>query len=179
MELNQVLEYRRSIRKYAEGERLTPEMVKEFVKAALEAPSWKNTETARYHVVMSQDLIRDIREKGFGDWNRQCTENVQALVVTTFVKDVAGYGKDGTPDNEIGNGWGIYDAGLQNSVFILKAAECGIDSLVMGIRDAEAIRRTLDIPETEEILAVIALGERKETPDRPRRKTVDDVLKFY
>ena len=49
----------------------------------------------------------------------------------------------------------------------------------MGIRDAEAIRRTLDIPETEEILAVIALGERKETPDRPRRKTVDDVLKFY
>ena len=179
MELKEILEKRRSIRKYAPGSNVTAEKIRECVAAAMEAPSWKNTETARYHVVMSPDKIREIREKCFGTWNFQCTENVQALVVTTFVKDISGYRKDGIPDNEIGNGWGIYDAGMQNSVFILKAAECGMDSLVMGIRDAGAIRTALEIPENETILAVIALGARAETPERPHRKAADDIVKFY
>ena len=99
--------------------------------------------------------------------------------MTTFVKDIAGFQKDGTPDNELGNGWGIYDAGLQNSVFLLKAAEAGIDTLVMGIRDASAIRELLEIPENEEIISVIALGERGETPEKPHRRIVDDIVKFY
>ena len=42
MELDQVLEKRRSIRKYAKGDKVSPELVKKFVSAALEAPSWKN-----------------------------------------------------------------------------------------------------------------------------------------
>ena len=179
MELDQILEKRRSIRKYAKGAKVTPELVEEFVSAALEAPSWKNTETARYHVVMSPEKIQSLREKAFGAWNQQCTENVQALVVTTFVKNISGYQKDGAPDNELENGWGIYDAGLQNSVFLLKAAEAGIDTLVMGIRDASVIRGLLGIPENEVILSVIALGERSETPDKPRRKNVEDVVKFH
>ena len=179
MELNEILKKRRSIRKYAKGSGITPDLIKECIAAAMEAPSWKNTETARYHAVMSPDKISDIREKCFGTWNYQCTENIQALVVATFVKNISGYQKDGTPDNELENGWGIYDAGLQNSVFILKAAECGADSLVMGIRNADAIREILEIPENEIILSVIALGERSETPERPHRKAVDDIVKFY
>lgn len=179
MELDKILEKRRSIRKYAKGDKVTPELVKELVTAALEAPSWKNTETARYHVVLSPEKIEALRGKAFGTWNQQCTENVQALVVSAFVKDIAGYQKDGTPDNELENGWGIYDAGLQNSVFLLKAAEAGIDTLVMGIRDASAIRELLEIPENEVILSVIALGERAETPDRPHRKNPDQILKFH
>ena len=145
--------------------------MKKFVSAALEAPSWKNTETARYHAVLSPEKIQALREKAFGAWNFQCTENVQALVVSTFVKNI--------PDNELENGWGIYDAGLQNSVFLLKAAEAGIDTLVMGIRDASAIRELLEIPENEVILSVIALGERAETPEKPHRKNPEDVVKFY
>ena len=179
MELKEILEKRRSIREYAEGGRLTADMVKDFVTAALEAPSWKNTQTARYHAVLSQDMILKIREKCFGSWNFRNTANVQALVVTAFVKDISGYRKDGTPDNELGNGWGIYDAGLQNSIFLLKAAEAGIDSLVMGIRDAALIRELLEIPENEEILSVIALGERAVTPEKPLRRQADDVLKIY
>lgn len=179
MELDQVLEKRRSIRKYAKGDKVSPELVKEFIAVALEAPSWKNTETARYHAVLSPEKIQSLREKAFGTWNFQCTENAQALIVSTFVKNISGYQKDGTPDNELENGWGIYDAGLQNSVFLLKAAEAGIDTLIMGIRDASAIRELLEIPENEVILSVIALGERAETPEKPHRKNPEDVVKFY
>ncbi len=49
----------------------------------------------------------------------------------------------------------------------------------MGIRDSEKIRKALNIPETETVVSVIAVGYGIVTPDKPKRKTVDDILKFY
>ena len=49
----------------------------------------------------------------------------------------------------------------------------------MGIRDAGKIREMLSIPETETIVAVIAVGYGTETPARPKRKQPDDILKFF
>ena len=45
--------------------------------------------------------------------------------------------------------------------------------------DAALIRELLEIPENEEILSVIALGERAVTPEKPLRRQADDVLKIY
>ena len=54
------------------------------------------------------------------------------LLVSTFVHNRAGFQKDGTADNEIGNGWGCYDLGLQNENLILKAEELGYELLLWG-----------------------------------------------
>lgn len=92
--------------------------------------------------------------------------------MTTFVKNPgAGYNREtGAPDNECGNGWGYYDLGLQNENLILKAKELGLDTLIMGIRDAEKIHEMLQIPETEQVVAVIAVGYRDIDPEKPKRK---------
>ena len=82
------------------------------------------------------------------------------LIVTTFVKDRSGFEKNGQPSNELGNGWGCYDLGLQNMNLLLKAEELGLSTLVMGIRDAEAIRRLLGIDGAETIVSVISVGYR-------------------
>ena len=55
----------------------------------------------------------------------------------------------------------------------------GLDTLIMGIRDGEKIREVLNIPEQETIVAVIALGYGTQNPDKPKRKTADDIVKFY
>ena len=102
-----------------------------------------------------------------------------ALIVTTFVHDRAGFQTDGTPDNELGNGWGCYDLGLQNENLILKAAEMGLGTLIMGIRDADKIRQILNIPETETIVSVIAVGKPAEEPLRPKRKDIAEIAKFF
>ena len=83
------------------------------------------------------------------------------------------------PDNEGGNGWGWYDLGLQNAYLLLKAAELDLDTLVIGIRDADELRALLQIPEDETIGAVIAVGHRVEDVQRPPRKALDDIVRFY
>ena len=55
----------------------------------------------------------------------------------------------------------------------------GFDTLLMGMRDSENLRQLFDIPEDETIMAVIALGYRKDEPVQPRHRQLEDVLKFF
>ena len=87
--------------------------------------------------------------------------------------------KDGTADNELGNGWGCYDLGLQNENLILKAEDLGLSTLIMGIRESDKLRELLDIPETETVVSVIAVGKAAESPARPPRKELDAIAKFF
>ena len=179
MEFQELLEKRRSIRSYDPDSRPEADDIRELVKAALEAPSWKNTETGRYHCVLSNDMIQKFRKECLPEFNQRNSEHA-AYIVTTYVRDKAGFQvREKKPDNEIGNGWGCYDLGLQNENLILKAAEAGFSTLIMGIRDAEKIRELLSIPEEEVIMAVIAIGQASDTPSRPKRKNVEDVLSIY
>lgn len=66
MEFSQLIEERRSIRHYDESKKVTKEQIEEMVQAAIQAPSWKNSQTARYYAVLSEDnwqnyLKRDCR----------------------------------------------------------------------------------------------------------------------
>jgi nitroreductase len=49
----------------------------------------------------------------------------------------------------------------------------------MGMRDADALRTLFSIPESETIMAVIALGYRAGEPNRPGRRNLDEIVKFY
>lgn len=179
MEFQELLEKRRSIRSYDPDSRPEADDIRELVKAALEAPSWKNTETGRYHCVLSEDMIQKFRAECLPEFNQRNSEHA-AYIVTTYVRDTAGFQvREKKPDNEIGNGWGCYDLGLQNENLILKATEAGFSTLIMGIRDAEKIRELLSIPEEEVIMAVIAIGQTSDTPSRPKRKNVEEVLSIY
>ena len=55
MEFQKVLETRRTVRKYSAG--VTREQMEELLRAAQEAPSWKNSQTGRYYCVLSESVI--------------------------------------------------------------------------------------------------------------------------
>lgn len=179
MDFQTLIETRRTVRKYSPETDVTREQILEMVRAAQEAPSWKNTETGRYYCVLSEDMKLKLRQECLGYANNDAKAEHAALIVTTFVHNHAGFQTDGTADNEIGNGWGCYDLGLQNENLILKATELGLSTLIMGLRDADKIRELLSIPEEETIVSVIAVGKADEEPNRPRRRELDEVLKFF
>ena len=113
MEFQKLIETRRTVRKYAADSEVTREQMETLIHAAQEAPSWKNSQTGRYYCVLSREIVDKIRATCLpGAGNAGKSENA-ALIVTTFVHDRAGFQKDGTADNELGNGWGcggqLYD----------------------------------------------------------------------
>ena len=179
MELQAAFETRRSIRHYDPEKKVTKEQVETLIKAASLAPSWKNTQTSRYYCILSEDKIEEVREKCLPEFNQKNSAGAGALIVTTFVKGLVGFNKEGIAENEVGDGWGYYDLGLQNENLLLKATELGLDTLVMGIRGATAIREILNVPETENVVAVIAVGYKAKEASMPKRKDVEEVAKFF
>mgnify|MGYP002515064192 CR=1 FL=1 len=73
----------------------------------------------------------------------------------------------------------LVDLGLNNMIFLLKAHELGLSTLVMGLRDEKKIKELLNIGDEETIVSVIALGYSDVQPSMPKRKDVDSVAKFY
>ena len=122
MEFQNLIEKRRTVRKYAAGNSVSKEDVLAMVKAAQEAPSWKNSQTGRYYCIMNEKDVARFREKCLPEMNAGKCENA-VLIVSTFVHNRAGFQRDGSADNELGNGWGCYDLGLQNENLVLKATE--------------------------------------------------------
>ena len=49
----------------------------------------------------------------------------------------------------------------------------------MGIRDGEKLREVLEIPESEIVVSVIAVGYPAKAPARPKRRAVEDIAKFF
>lgn len=133
----------------------------------------------RQHAITSSTMLQAMKQEGLAPFNAENTKDAPVLIVTSFVKDVAGFDKDGTPSNELGNLWGAYDLGLHNENLLLKARDLGLDTLVMGIRDAKAIQRLLNIPETEIIVSVISVGYKAMDPEKPKRKKLDDIVTYY
>ncbi|MGN0311570.1 MAG: nitroreductase family protein [Lachnospiraceae bacterium] len=179
MRFQDVLEERRSIRDYKEGMQISREQLEELIHAAMLAPSWKNSETARYYVVSSKELFEKIRTECLPDFNRDRTRAASAYIVVTYKKGISGFTDSNEAVNEIGDGWGCFDLGLATENLLLKAQDLGLGTLVMGIRDEKGLRSLLSIPKTENVMAVIAVGVANVHPPMPKRKPLEEVATFF
>ncbi|MCR5351062.1 MAG: nitroreductase family protein [Bacteroidales bacterium] len=176
--LDELFATRRSIRSYDATKTISEAEVRTLLEASQQAPSWANRQPSRYYVVLSPDKLAAVREC-VGERNAQNVAGAPVLIVSTFVKGQSGFGRGTEAVNEIGDGWGAYDNGLANAYLILKAREMGFDTLIMGYRDSDRIRTLLHIPDSEEVLAVIALGYRNQEPGTPNHFSLDEIVKFF
>ena len=176
MEFKDLIAARRSVRSYQSG--ATRKALEAICKAAQQAPSWMNQQTARCYVLETPEVLESLRDAALPSFNRNSSANA-ALIVTTFVKGIVGFGSDGQPVDDIGNGWGIYDLGLHDAYLILAAKDLGYDTLIMGLRDVDLLRDKLNIPENEELISVIAVGRSDIVPATPPRKPLEETVRFF
>ena len=173
---DEIVASRRSVRSYDASKTISEAEVREVLAAAQEAPSWINYEPAKYYVAISPEKIAAVKE-AVGR-NKDRLEGVSALIVSAFEQSKSGF-VDGIIVDPIGDQWGAHDCGLSVAFLILKARSMGFDTLIMGGRDANALRAVFPIPENETVMAVIALGYRKDDPSRPERRPLDEIAKFF
>lgn len=168
MEFKELIRERKSIRKYTEEE-IDLKTFEEIIKGSQMAPSWKNSQTARYYLAYSDEARKAVYE-ALPEFNQNSSKNAY-YIIATFKKGISG---DGTKEADY---WGSYDLGLQNAYLVLMAKELGYDTLIMGLRDDEALRKYFEIPNDEVILPVIALGKKDQDPSPRPRKELDEILK--
>lgn len=176
MELQNCIETRRSIRAF-NSKNVSEEVLTELVNTAKYAPSWKNTQVTRYYAVKTPAVKAKVIDS-LNERNHPAATTAPVLIVATVVKNRSGYTKDGEFDSPKGKGWQMYDCGLSNMLFTLKANELGLGSVIMGLYNEEKLVSAINVPDTEEVVAVIALGYYDETPSMPPRKDASQLLKI-
>ena len=172
----EVLTSRRSVRSYDPTKKISEAEVRTLLTAAQEAPSWANLEPTKYYVAIGEEKRLALLEMIGG--NKDRVADAPVLIVSTFETQKSGFFR-GQPANDVGDFWGAYDNGLANAYLVLQARAMGFDTLIMGMRESDKIRAEFDIPENECIMAVISLGYRAQEPNRPVRRELDDIVKFY
>lgn len=171
----QVIQTRRSIRAYDASKSISREQLNELFTVTQQAPSWANQQPSKYYVATTTEKVDAVRE--LIGMNKERTAGASVFIVSTFERGKSGFFR-GEATNEIGDGWGAYDNGLSNAYLILQARAMGFDTLIMGMRDSDGLRSLLGIPDSETVMAVIALGYRAEEPKQPAHRELNEVVTY-
>ncbi len=177
MEAIECLKTRRSIRSFTK-EPVSTEEIKEIVEVAALAPSWKNTQVARYVLVQDREKIEKIAKDcvlGFTH-NTEIIEGAPALMVLTMITGRSGYERDGSYSTSLEKHWQSFDAGIAAQTFCLAAHAKGLGTVIMGIYDPAKVAEVLEIPEGQTVAALISIGHPDQDPAAPPRKDIDTLL---
>lgn len=179
MELKDCILTRRSIRRYTD-KAVSKETVEAIVALAAYAPSWKNTQIARYTAITDRALIDKLADEcvlGFAH-NADILKGCSVLVIQSIVNKRSGYERDGSFSTTQGTHWESFDAGLAAQTFCLAAQEVGVGTCILGIFDEVKTAAAIGLPEGETVSCMIPMGYPDEAPAAPRRKGADELLRW-
>ena len=168
---------RRSIRSFTD-QPISHEVLADIIETASFAPSWKNTQIVRYIAVEGEMKTKLAKCTSAYARNGEIMENAPIVMAITIIQGRCGYERDGSFTTDRGDGWQMFDAGVASEAFCLAAYEQGIGSVIMGIFDRKEAAELLELPEGMDLVALIPIGYPAETPNAPKRKSVDDLLSF-
>ena len=112
---------RRSVRKFTE-EKVPHEVLEQLVELSRWAPSWKNTQIARYVAVEDEALKSRIAEEATIPWNEGIIKGAPVLMVMTYVEKRSGFERDGSFSTTKGDRWQNFDCGVAAAALSVTAA---------------------------------------------------------
>ena len=111
--------------------------------------------------------------------NANIVSGAPLLIAQTFIKSRCGFERDGTYTTTRKDGWQHYDCGIAAQTFCLAAHDAGLGTVIMGIFPYEELGAFLNVPEDQELMALIAVGWPDQEPVAPKRKDVETLLRYF
>ncbi len=158
MKFKEVLEKRRSIRKY-KNTPVPREKLLKILEAARIAPSAGHRQPWHFIVVENKDTIKKLAKQ---EW----AAGAPVMIV-------------GLADQEASPGWCINDLGVAFEHIVLAATDLGLGTCWMGQSNREdLVKSLLDIPYNFKVVALTTLGVSDETPGPKERKSLDSIVSW-
>lgn len=179
MEALECIRTRRSIRKFKDAA-VSHDTVNAIIAAAAMAPSWKNTQISRYNIIEDRDVLNDIADNcvmGF-EYNQKTIRRAPQLVVVSMIEKRCGYERDGSFSTSKEDRWEMFDAGIASQTFCLAAHDMGIGTVILGIFDENKVAKAIRLPEGQKVAALIAMGYPDQECEAPKRKSVDELVRY-
>jgi nitroreductase len=158
LKFEEVLEKRRSIRKYKD----TPvprEKILKMLEAARIAPSAGHRQPWHFIVVENKATIKKLAKS---EWAAEAPVMIVGLA-----------------DQSASPGWWGNDLGIALEHIVLAATNLGLGTCWMGQTGREElVRGLLDIPDGFKVVAVIPIGVPDETPAPKERKSLDAIVSW-
>jgi len=179
MEAIEMIKGRRSVRKYKD-EKVDRALMTEIIDIVRFAPSWTNSQTPRWTLVEDKEIIEKFAKdavKGF-NYNMQTLESANGVAVLSFVQGKSGRTEKYGIENGNTEKWEAFDAGIACQTFCLTAHAKGVGSCIFGVVDEAKIAELIHLPEDETVASLIVYGYADEEPKPPRRKEVDELLRW-
>lgn len=179
MEALECILTRRSIRKFKDTA-VSHDTVTAIIAAAAMAPSWKNTQISRYNIIEDRDVLNDIADNCVMDfeYNQKTIRRAPQLVVVSMIEKRCGYERDGSFSTSKEDRWEMFDAGIASQTFCLAAHDMGIGTVILGIFDEDKVAKAIRLPEGQKIAALIAMGYPDQECEAPKRKSVDELVRY-
>lgn len=179
METIECIKSRRSIRRFKE-EKVDHDTIQKIIEAARMSPSWKNTQVVRYNIVEDKSILENIANNCVLDfeYNQKTISKAPQLVVISMVEKRCGYERDGSFTTSKEDRWEMYDAGIASQTFCLAAHDMGIGTVILGIFDEEKIAKEISLPEGQKVAALIAMGYPNQECEAPKRKEVEELVRY-
>jgi nitroreductase len=176
MDLFEALSGRRSIRKY-KSDPLPEETLRKVMEAVRWAPSWANTQCWEVIVVKDPEVKSEL-STALPENNPALSSIIEAplILVLCGKKGIAGYYK-GQPKTAKGD-WLMFDTGLAMQTLCLAAHALHLGTVIIGNFNHQRVAEILNVPETDEVVAMTPLGYPVAVGGGPRRKEISEFV-FY
>jgi len=168
MSIMEVIEKRRSVRKYNEDP-IPESVLLRVLEAARLAPSGKNLQPWKFILVKDKALKEELARASSGQY---------FIARAPFVIVACGF-----PDNcyaRMGRymkSWPV-DVAIAMEHLILQAQEEGLGTCWIGSFEEQEVKSILKIPEEVKVLALTPLGFPAEIPSFRGRKSLDEIISY-
>jgi nitroreductase len=167
MDFSQVLQNRRSVRKY-QARPVEREKLEQCVEAARIAPSACNAQPWKFLIIDDEETKKRFAREVFSGIYRETLFAARAPALAMMVTDplwLPPPGEFTKPTN-----YHLIDIGIAGEHFVLKATEMGLGTCWIGRFDEEKAKQVLGIPEGHRIEILIAVGYPAEESIQPKEK---------
>ncbi|MGD1815460.1 MAG: nitroreductase family protein [Pleomorphochaeta sp.] len=180
MEAREVLRNRRSVRDFTD-DKVDRDILLDILETSTFSPSWSNFQPIRYNIIENEDLKNKIAENCFMGYalNSKILKRAAGVIVLSYVDNLSGTYSLSSNQSKKGDTWAMFDAGIVANQFALASYDKGLSSVILGYFDEDKLSDILKIRDGEIIAAIIAYGYEKKHPNTPKRKSLNEVVRFF